>query len=545
MHLVAANPLHIDSLREGRHNTRHIPRGIEFSLTCAHSSEAPVRKSVLARTCTASFIVFFCLAATICSSAQTLTTLFTFDFTHGRDPSSSLVQGPTGNFYGLTYRGGQNDDGTAFEITPQGTLTDLYSFCAITNDCNGSSSGSNPTDALILGFDGNLYGLTFEGGPNTNLQFCQFGCGAVFKIAPGGTPTVIYSFCSQQNCTDGFQPDSLLQGADGNFYGTTESGGANTTNCVLVSNLCGTIFKLTPQGVLTTLYSFCSQYSNQNCPDGGSPQPGLVRATNGNFYGTTLFGGTGSSPNGVIFEITPSGNYSLLHTFHFPGQPSFAGMLQASDGNLYGTALFNGNKSSGSIYRMTLNGQFLTMYNFCKETACPDGSYPQGLARGNDGNIYGVTSQGGLNNNAECSTGCGTIFSFTPAGQFTSLYSFCSLAHCADGFAPTKPMTQGTDGKFYGTTASSEGTIFSFDVGLAPFVSFVRGAGSIGQTGGILGQGFTGTTSVSIHGIPADFTVVSNTYIRATVPVGATTGYVKVTTPSGTLTSNVPFRVTP
>ncbi len=504
-----------------------------------------MRKSVFARAYAACFIVAFCLAATIGSSAQTLTTLFTFDFTHGTVPSSPLVQGLTGGFNGLTLRGGQNDSGTAFKITPQGTLTDLYSFCAVTNDCTGSSNGSNPTDALLLGIDGNFYGLAREGGANSNSDFCQFGCGTVFKITPGGTTTAVYSFCAQQNCTDGYQPDSLTQGADGNFYGTTESGGANTTNCELVVNLCGTIFKLTPQGVLTTLYSFCSLYSDQNCTDGGSPLPGLLRASNGNFYGTTMFGGPGTSPGGVIFEITPSGSYSVLHTFRFPGGASLGGIVQASSGYLYGAQNYGGFNFAGSIYRVTPSGQFAIIYRFCQETGCPDGSNPYGMVPGNDGNIYGVTRAGGLNNDAECSMGCGTIFSLSPAGSFTNLYNFCSLANCADGFGPAEPMTQGTNGKFYGTTTSSEGTIFSFDVGLPPFVTFVRGAGRIGQAGGILGQGFTGTTSVSFNGIQAAFAVVSDTYIRATVPVGATTGYVTVTRPSGTLNSNVPFRVIP
>jgi uncharacterized repeat protein (TIGR03803 family) len=233
----------------------------------------------------------------------------------------------------------------------------------------------------------------------------------------------------------------------------------------------------------------------------------------------------------------------VLHTFPSTGGGSFAGLIEASNGDLYGATLFGGIHSSGSVYRMTLSGQFTTLYSFCRQAGCPDGTYPYGLAQGSDGNIYGVTAHGGLNNNSQCSMGCGTIFSLSPAGKLTNLYNFCSLANCADGFTPAEPMTQGIDGKFYGTTASVEGTIFSFDVGLSTFVTFVHRAGRVGQTGGILGQGLTGTTNVSINGTLAVFTVVSDSYIRATVPVGATTGYVTVTTPSGTLTSNVPFQV--
>src|SRR5215469_7813224 len=255
----------------------------------------PVRKSVFARACTACLIVTFCLAARIDSSGQTLTTLYTFDFTHGRAPNGPLVQGWNGNLYGTTDNGGTSDVGTAFNITPQGTFTSLYSFCYTT--INGCSSlyGANPR-GLIRGFDGNFYGLTFDGGANTNIAICQFGCGTVFKITPDGTMSLVYDFCAQQGCTDGAAPTSLLQDLDGNFYGTTYLAGANagTARCIIAPYYCGTIFKLTPQGVLTTLYSFCSQ---KNCDDGGAGGS-LLAASNGNFYGTTL--GGGPSSYGVI-----------------------------------------------------------------------------------------------------------------------------------------------------------------------------------------------------------------------------------------------------
>src|SRR5262249_44398987 len=149
----------------------------------------------------------------------------------------------------------------------------------------------------------------------------------------------------------------------------------------------------------------------------------------------------------------------------------------------------------------------------------------------------------------------GTIFRLSRAGRLSTLYNFCSQANCSDGFEPWATLLQATDGKFYGTTMGyfanclqndhDYGTVFQFWMGLSPYLTFIRPAGKVGQGAQIMGQELAGTTNVSFNGTPASFTVVSDTYIRATVPPGATTGYVTVTTPSGTLTSNVPFHVIP
>ena len=147
----------------------------------------------------------------------------------------------------------------------------------------------------------------------------------------------------------------------------------------------------------------------------------------------------------------------------------------------------------------------------------------------------------------------GTIFKITPQGVLTTLYTFCSQPNCTDGANPGTALMQSTDGNFYGTTFSGGqgglsgemGTIFRLSTGLGPFVKLVRSAGKVGQSGGILGQGFTGTTGVFLNGTPANFTVVSDTYIQATVPAGGTSGFVTVDTPGGVLTSNVPFHVIP
>jgi len=200
---------------------------------------------------------------------------------------------------------------------------------------------------------------------------------------------------------------------------------------------------------------------------------------------------------------------------------------------------------------MTPEGALTTLYSFCSQSRCADGANPvAGLVQGTDGNFYGTTIVGGTGPCPGMLTpGCGTVFRITPQGALTTVHSF----EGTDGTAPAGGLMQATSGLFYGTASMGGlndcafgcGTLFSIDMGLGPFVTFVQAAGKVGRTGGILGQGFTGTTSVSLNGIPASFTVVSDTFIKAAVPAGATTGYVTVNTPSGPLTSNVPFRVIP
>ena len=202
---------------------------------------------------------------------------------------------------------------------------------------------------------------------------------------------------------------------------------------------------------------------------------------------------------------------------------------------LYGTAEFGGTYHNGSVFRITLAGKFTNLYSFCPQRGCLDGLAPSGwLALGSDGNLYGTTSQGGANTNAnDCPTGCGTVFSLSRGGSFTNLYNFCSLANCSDGFVPVDGMMQGTDGKFYGSTASFYGTLFSFDMGLGAFIEAQTNFGSVGRQIGILGNNLSSTTSVSFNGIPATFQVLSDTLVRATVPSGAATGAIRLTDSSG------------
>jgi len=348
---------------------------------------------------------------------------------------------------------------------------------------------------------------------------------------------LLYTFCAQPDCTDGAEPaGTLIQSTDGNLYGTTAAGGAHY--CSSHNTGCGEVYRITPGGQLTTLYSFCGQ---PNCADGEYPVGGLIEGTDGNFYGTTYSQGFGSNL-GTVFRITPNGKLTTLHTFNGNDGYDPAGTLvQAIDGGLYGITA----GSCGTVYKIDASGVFTTLHAFCSGGNCNDGCGPvSGLIQATDGNFYGTTLEGGV-------YGAGAVFEMTPGGTMTTLHSFTGT-----GFSgPEGGLVQATDGVFYGTTSEGGdltchhgdgcGTVFSLKTGLSPFVAVVQKAAKIGRRAEILGQNFTGTTSVSFNGVPANFSVKADTFLVATVPSGASTGYVTVTTPSGVLTSNVPFYVIP
>lgn len=475
-------------------------------------------------------LVFLALAA-IGSQAQTFNVLATFsppDGNQGND--SGLIQGINGNFYGTTWFGGATGRGAMFEISPAGSLSTVYSFCV-----SACADGFSPT-GVVMASDGNFYGTTSTGGGSG----CTSGCGTVFKITQKGMETTLHIF----DGTDGGSPrGGLVQAFDGSLYGTTSNFGADSG---------GTVFRISSMGALTTLHNFCSEPS---CVDGWSPVSGLVQGSDGNFYGTTSAGG--KYGRGTIFRITRSGILTRLYSFCSQtscadGAQPEAGLVQGADGTLYGTTVFGGNNNYGTIFRITPTGVFTTLYVFCSQgVPCIDGSLPfGGLMLATDGNFYGTTSTGGAN----CGlSGCGTLFKITPSGTLTTLHSFCDVG-CPDGNFPDGPLLESTTGIIYGMTEAGGvstacgggcGTVYSLDMGFGPFVTFVMKVGKVGGKAGILGQGFTGTTAVSFNGVPASFTVHSDTLLLAKVPSGATTGSVTVTTPSGTLTSNVAFQVIP
>jgi uncharacterized repeat protein (TIGR03803 family) len=323
------------------------------------------------------------------------------------------------------------------------TFTTLHEFVG--------TDGSNAYAGLVQATDGNLYGTTTEGGAN-NSSLCTgdtTGCGTVFKITPTGTVTTLYNFCAQNNCTDGTQPTArLVQAANGNFYGTAFGGGANVCLIGGINYGCGTVFEITSAGTLTTLHSF-------DGTDGEFPEGALVQATNGDFYGTTSRGGANGS--GTVFEITPRGTLTTLHSFCQGDCSDGAGpdgaLVQATNGDFYGTTA--GGVSYGTVFEITPSGTLSTLHSF--EGA--DGASPfDTLIQATDGNFYGTTILGGAS--TVCSLGCGTVFKITPTGTLTTLHSFDGT----DGSVPYAGLVQATNGNFYGTTngggADGDGTVF-------------------------------------------------------------------------------------
>jgi uncharacterized repeat protein (TIGR03803 family) len=478
----------------------------------------------------------FCAVMSIGSPAQTLTTLTSF-------------AGPDGNFYGTTEYGGAFDGGAVFKVNSKGKQSTLYSFCAQPS----CTDGKYPTAGLVQGVDGKFYGTTQYGG--------TFGTGATFSITPAGKLVTLYSFCSKANCADGEYPTAgLAEGDDGKFYGTTDQGGRIGGLCG--GNGCGTVFKMTRAGQLTTLYTFCQAPS---CIDGENPAAGLTQGTDGNFYGTTSLSGDSETCTiacGTVFKMTPSGALTTLYTFctrpncSDGGNPR-AALVQGADGTFYGTTSLGGVEfcgpfglGCGTVFKVSGMGRLTTLHRFDGA----DGAYEwAGLAQGTDGNFYGTTAYGGTSQ--VCNGGCGTVFEITPTGTLTTLYNFCPESNCADGDEPLAGLVQATNGTFYGTTFQGGtqnftctfgcGTVFGLNVGLGRFVVTRPTSGKVGTRVVILGNNLTGATSVSFNGTAAVFTVVSGTEIKTTVPDGATDGYVQVTAQNGTLTSNVPFRLRP
>jgi uncharacterized repeat protein (TIGR03803 family) len=312
-----------------------------------------------------------------------------FNSADGVLPQAPLVLNSNGNYYGTTEYGGIYGNGTMYEITGSGTETVLYSFAGFSG-VSGGHDGSNPgVGQLVLGSDGDYYGTTQNGGAN-NL-------GTVFKISIGGVETVLYSFGA--GSSDAIQPDStLILGSDGNFYGTTNAGGAYRE---------GTVFRFTPATAEeTVLHSFSGDGGILGSTDGGSPLRGLIEGSDGNFYGTT--GSGGAQGAGTVFKITPTATETVLYSFFGTegglgiedGASPQAPPVQGSDGNFYGTTAEGGQYSEGTIFKITPTGVETVLHSFSGFdglTEIPDGGYPGAgqLLLGSDGNYYGTTTEGG------------------------------------------------------------------------------------------------------------------------------------------------------
>ncbi len=435
------------------------------------------------------------------------------------------MQGPDGNLYGGVCAGGPNRNGSIFKLTLAGQLTTLYNFCSQM----GCADGAYPYGSLLLGIDGNFYGATWWGGTT--------GYGTLFKLTPGGQLTTLHTFCLQTGCPDGEYPwGYLIQDAQGNIYGTASAGGLGSE---------GTLFRLAPSGELQAVHTFCSV---SNCADGRIPNWGLVQGAGGILYGTTQAGGP--HDEGTIFSLSPSGLTTLYDFCSKPGCVDGAvpnSLVLGTDGNLYGTASQGGTMQRGTFFRMSPAGEFVTVYNFCSQPDCADGSEPWWLSGASDGNFYGIAAGSGAT-----STDAGNVFKMTPSGSLTVLHTFClGGLPCTDGWLPSNAgLFQHTNGTFYGIVSkggnlANGGTAFNLSTGLAPFVMTVPGSGKAGAAVQILGTGLAGATSVSFNGKAAAFAVVSSSEITATVPAGAATGPVRVVAPGGTFSSNVSFAVVP
>lgn len=352
-------------------------------------------------------------ASAVHAQTATVTTIRSFDNLGGPgNPQSGLIQAKDGVLYGTSSGGGINAVGSLYEVDSTNEVTTLYSF--------DYTDGQYPYSTLVQGKNGNFYGTTDEGGPDGSF-------GTVFMLTPAGKLTTLHAFLNK----DGQYPVAgLMQAKDGSFYGATENGGAHES---------GTIYKISAAGKLTTLYSFSG-------PDGISPVAGLIQASDGNFYGTTSQGGLFGL--GTVFSMTPSGTLTTLHSFAggSDGAYPYAVLLQASDGRFYGVTNQGGSANLGTLFAIASDGTFALLHSF----GGPDGALPiySNLIQARDGNLYGMTSQGGANNR-------GTIFQFTLAGDMHLLYSFSGIG--TDGDYPRGALMQARSGTFYATTYGGGG----------------------------------------------------------------------------------------
>jgi uncharacterized repeat protein (TIGR02543 family) len=418
-----------------------------------------MKKSGLLQDLMVAFLILGSIATV--SRAQTITTLTDFNGTNGSFPVAALVQGSDGNFYGTTSEGGINDPvgpGTVFKVTPNGTVTTLHNF-------NGND-GDLPQVALVHATDGNFYGTTFQGGAGNY--------GTIFKITAAGAFTLLHNFTGG---TDGRYPGPLIQASDGNFYGTAWGGGNN--NCESTGG-CGVIFKITSQGNFTKIYQFRGD-SN----DGYGPV-GIVQGRDGNFYGMSIGSSQVlcTSDCGAVFKVTPTGSLTKLHTFNGPdGNYPSGQLLLATDGYFYGTTSEGGAYSQGTAFKMTPSGTLTSLYSFCHQHNCADGATPSsGVMQASDGNFYGTTVGGGAYG---CTT-CGTIFKITSSGNLTTLFSFNDNS---TGGGPSG-LLQATNGNFYGLTSGGGnnyyGTFFQFYTTRRTLSVATNGNGTVTSTDGLI-----------------------------------------------------------
>ena len=369
-------------------------------------------------------ILWLIIGATQSSPAQTLTILHSFvgGTGDGAEPSTGVVLDSQGNVYGATWAGGnRGGDGTVYEVTPEGVETVLHSF---------SSGAYAYPNSLVSNGEGDLYGLTSGSGS------CEPIYGAAFEIDEAGAERTIFNFSRAGLCN----PNAgLVMDPQGNLYGTVED----------------SVFKLTPskkgkQDTLTILYAFPS------CADGCVPRGNLVFDAQGNLYGTTVNGGSGTKCEqgpgcGVVFRLTPDGSETVLYSFTggTDGAYPWGGVILDGQGNLYGTTTAGGDLSCyfsngygcGTVFKIAPDGSETVLYSFTDEA---DGAYPHaGVIQDARGNLYGTAPSGG-----DSDPRSGTVFELTKGGRLKVLHSF----NGTDGAYPYAGLVFDALGNLYGTT---------------------------------------------------------------------------------------------
>ncbi|MGB0008965.1 MAG: choice-of-anchor tandem repeat GloVer-containing protein [Candidatus Sulfotelmatobacter sp.] len=457
----------------------------------------------------------FLVAMAIAAPAQTVSTIYKFSSgTNPNLPAGVMAQGQDGNFYGITLSGGgPANQGAIYKISPKGVLTSLHAMA----DSDGTTCSG-----LTLGTDGNFYGTCHNGGANDY--------GTLFKVTSAGALTVLHNFAAQGSTSDGCEPLAPpIQASNGDFYGTTSFCGANNY---------GTVYKLTLAGAYSLLYSF------QGPPDDTLLPLGLIEA-DGELWGV---GNGWIISGGGIFKITLAGKESLVYTFKansdgaYPdGEYPSANLIQGSNGDFYGTTEEGGTANEGTIFEVTAAGKETVLYSFPNQT---DGAYPSlPLTQGPNGLLFGAAT--------DCAGGgCSQagLFDITTAGAYKNLYLYPLV--CSNCGQPEAPLLLSTNGTFYSTTEQGGigvGSFYSLNDGYSPFISLVNvTSGAEGAQVGILGQGFSSKSVVEFGGTKATTTkLTGTTYILATVPAGALTGDITVTTGSTKLSTTASYKITP
>jgi uncharacterized repeat protein (TIGR03803 family) len=496
------------------------------------------------------------------------------NFNDASNPTSNLVEGRDGNFYGTTTNAGPDGNGVAFVMTPNGTVTIIHIF----GDGTTPNDGTNPMGALIQGTgnDNNFYGTTANGGDNTN--------GTAFSMTPSGQVTILHSFGGSALNVDGspapedaiFPESGLIRGSDGNFYGTSSNGGSNGV---------GTAFSMSPAGVVTILHSFTF-----GTTDLSFPETCLVQARNGTFYGIATSGG--DTGNGGIFSITAGGQFALIHSFGDGAfalngaavtdgiQPQAAPLVQGqgTDNNFYGTTPSGGANGLGTVFFVTAAGRVTILYSFGNTST--DGDTPEGgLAEDAAGNFYGTAS-------GQTNGGNGLVFKVTPAGVETVLHQFnqpvdtttihddgtlvdkflgddpnnnnAPIYTEGDGFNPVAGLILGADNNLYGSTSDGgggpilnftsqpSGTLFKIAIGTPSLTGPEILSGNVGTGVGFTVTGTNNPAQFAAAGLPAGLSIDASTGTIAGIPtaIGRGDATIVMTNSAGSNTLLLPFDIT-